>query len=92
MENRVLNPWMWQDRLGFAQAREVGGAARAPLRGTGLRRRRREAGSRGRHAGSGHAVAGQPGNRPRRGLADVVRLNYDTTDVDAFFESYDAAA
>jgi enamine deaminase RidA (YjgF/YER057c/UK114 family) len=26
------------------------------------------------------------------GLADVVRLNYYTTDVDAFFESYDAAA
>jgi enamine deaminase RidA (YjgF/YER057c/UK114 family) len=24
------------------------------------------------------------------GLADVVRLNYYTTDIDAFFESYDA--
>ena len=28
MENRVINPWTWQDRFGFVQAKEVIGAER----------------------------------------------------------------
>jgi enamine deaminase RidA (YjgF/YER057c/UK114 family) len=28
MERRILNPWSWQDRLGFVQANEVAGASR----------------------------------------------------------------
>lgn len=28
MENRVINPWTWQDRVGFVQAKEVVGAVR----------------------------------------------------------------
>jgi enamine deaminase RidA (YjgF/YER057c/UK114 family) len=28
MESRVVNPWTWQDRLGFVQGREVVGAER----------------------------------------------------------------
>src|SRR5205823_12064060 len=28
MERRVVNPWRWQDRLGFVQANEVVGARR----------------------------------------------------------------
>jgi enamine deaminase RidA (YjgF/YER057c/UK114 family) len=28
MESRVVNPWTWQDRLGFVQGKEVAGAER----------------------------------------------------------------
>ncbi|MGH2869926.1 MAG: RidA family protein, partial [Solirubrobacteraceae bacterium] len=28
MENQVINPWTWQDRFGFVQAKEVIGAER----------------------------------------------------------------
>jgi enamine deaminase RidA (YjgF/YER057c/UK114 family) len=28
MESRVVNPWTWQDRLGFVQGKEVTGAER----------------------------------------------------------------
>ena len=28
MENRIINPWTWQDRAGFVQAKEVVGAER----------------------------------------------------------------
>jgi enamine deaminase RidA (YjgF/YER057c/UK114 family) len=63
------------------------------LRRPDLRRRRREASSRGRHAAPAHealdnleTVLGEAG----LGLADVVRLDYYTTGVDALFESYDA--
>jgi enamine deaminase RidA (YjgF/YER057c/UK114 family) len=28
METRVVNPWTWQDRLGFVQGKEVSGAER----------------------------------------------------------------
>ena len=28
MDSRVINPWTWQDRLGFVQGKEVSGAER----------------------------------------------------------------
>ncbi len=28
MERRVVNPWTWQDAMGFVQANEVSGAQR----------------------------------------------------------------
>ena len=31
MESRVINPWTWQDRLGYVQAHEVSGTARTPI-------------------------------------------------------------
>ena len=31
MERRVINPWTWQDELGFVQANELTGAQRVLL-------------------------------------------------------------
>ena len=31
MERRVINPWTWQDQLGFVQANELKGAQRVLL-------------------------------------------------------------
>jgi enamine deaminase RidA (YjgF/YER057c/UK114 family) len=94
MESKVLNPWTWQDRLGFVQAREVSGAERVlycagqsavdadgkPVHEGDMR------GQLMRSLDNVETVLAEAG----LGLADVVRLNYYTTDIDAFFESYDA--
>ena len=94
METVVINPWTWQDGLGFVQAREVSGAERVVYcagqsavdpDGNVLH----EGDMRGqlkRSLDNGETVLAEAG----LGLADVVRLNCYTTDVDAFFESYDA--
>jgi enamine deaminase RidA (YjgF/YER057c/UK114 family) len=94
METVVINPWTWQDGLGFVQAREVSGAERVVYcagqsavdpDGNVLH----EGDMRGqlkRSLDNVETVLAEAG----LGLADVVRLNYYTTDVDAFFESYDA--
>jgi enamine deaminase RidA (YjgF/YER057c/UK114 family) len=94
MESRALNPWTWQDRFGYVQAREVRGAERLvfcagltsvdadgkPVHEGDMRRQVTQA------LDNLETVLGEAG----LGLADVVRLNYYTTDVDALFESYDA--
>jgi enamine deaminase RidA (YjgF/YER057c/UK114 family) len=94
METMVINPWTWQDPLGFVQARKVSGAQRVVYcagqsavdpDGNVLH----EGDMRGqlmRSLDNVETVLAEAG----LGLADVVRLNYYTTDVDAFFESYDA--
>jgi enamine deaminase RidA (YjgF/YER057c/UK114 family) len=94
METMVINPWTWQDPLGFVQAREVSGAQRVVYcagqsavdpDGNVLH----EGDMRSqlmRSLDNVETVLAEAG----LGLADVVRLNYYTTDVDAFFESYDA--
>ena len=28
MERRIINPWAWQDQLGFVQANQISGAQR----------------------------------------------------------------
>jgi enamine deaminase RidA (YjgF/YER057c/UK114 family) len=94
METQVLNPWKWQDPLGFVQAREVSGAQRVvycagqaavdadgkPVHAGDMR------GQLLRSLDNVETVLAGAG----LGLADIVRLNYYTTDVDVFFESYDA--
>jgi enamine deaminase RidA (YjgF/YER057c/UK114 family) len=94
MDTQVLNPWTWQDPLGFVQGREVSGAERVlyaagqasvdadgkPLHEGDIR------GQLMRSLDNLEAVLAEAGF----GLADVVRLNYYTTDIDGFFESYDA--
>ena len=94
MERRTVNPWTWQDNLGFSQAIEVSGAQRIIFcagqtsmddEGTPL------------HVGEMRGQINQAmdnlekvlGESEAR-LSDVVRLNYYTTDVDQFFEAYDA--
>jgi enamine deaminase RidA (YjgF/YER057c/UK114 family) len=94
MVSKAFNPWTWQDRLGFVQAREVSGADRV-LYGAGQAavdadgKPVHEGDMRGqlmRSLDNVETVLAEAG----LGLADVVRLNYYTTDLDAFFESYDA--
>jgi enamine deaminase RidA (YjgF/YER057c/UK114 family) len=95
VERRVVNPWTWQDALGFVQANEVTGAQRtlfcagqasvdangAPLHVGDMR------GQIAQALDNLEVVLTRAGFT----LADVVRLNIYTTDVDGFFEAYDVA-
>jgi enamine deaminase RidA (YjgF/YER057c/UK114 family) len=94
MDSQVFNPWTWQDPLGFVQGREVTGGERVlyaagqasvdadgePVHEGDMR------GQLMRSLDNVETVLAEAGF----GLADVVRLNYYTTDIDAFFGSYDA--
>lgn len=89
MENRKINPWTWQDQMGFSQAIETTGhtrvlrcAGQTSVNGDGVPQ----------HAGDMVAqvrLAMDNLEEVLRGadmtLANVVRLNFYTTDVDAFF-------
>lgn len=89
MERRTINPWTWQDQYGYVQANEVIGASRTLVC----------AGQTAIDAGGNLAHAGDIGaqlelaldnleavlEQADFSLADVVRLNVYTTDVDALF-------
>ena len=90
MERRAINPWTWQDAMGFVQAMEVGPAKRTLLCSgqTSV-----DANGAPLHAGDmagqlKQAVANLETVLQAGGfdLTDVVRLNYYTTDVDAFMQ------
>lgn len=94
MERRIINPWNWQDQYGYVQANEVSGA-----------RRTLYCSGQAANDESGAAVL-PGDMRAQIGLAldnleallhaadftfaDIVRLTIFTTDVDQFFENYDA--
>jgi enamine deaminase RidA (YjgF/YER057c/UK114 family) len=93
VERRVINPWSWQDQFGFVQAHEVRGVERVLLCAG---QTSTDAEGRPAHPGDMRAqVALALDNletvlrEAGLGLADVVRLNYYTTDVDAFLDAYD---
>lgn len=95
-ERRIINPWTWQDEMGFVQANEIGGAQRMLLCAgqTSV-----DAEGRALHPGDMRAQITQTMDNLETvlreagfTLSDVVRLNYYTTDVDRFFEAYDALA
>ena len=93
MERRIINPWSWQDQFGFVQAHEVSGAGRVLLCAG---QTSTDAEGRPVHPGDMRAqVALALDNleavlrEAGLALADVARLNYYTTDVDAFFGAYD---
>ena len=88
METRVINPWTWQDAYGFVQANEVSGAERV-LHVSGQTSVDDDgkpvhvgdvAGQAGRALDNLATVLGEAG----MSLANVVRLNHYTTDVDAY--------
>jgi enamine deaminase RidA (YjgF/YER057c/UK114 family) len=95
VERRIINPWAWQDRLGFVQAVEISGGQRTllcsgqasmdadgtPMHPEDMRAQINQA------MDNIETVLGNAGFE----LSDVVSLNYYTTDVDRFFEAYDAA-
>ena len=93
MEQRKINPWKWQDQYGFSQAIEVTNASRvlycagqASVDDTG----------KPVHAGDMRKQIEQAFQNLETvlkasgyGLANVVRLNYYTTDVDAVLGASD---
>ena len=95
MERRAINPWSWQDNFGFVQANEVSGQQRTLIcsgqtsvdeNGAPL------------HAGDMLAQANKALDNLESvlkaagmDLSNVVRLNYYTTDVDAFMQQTAAA-
>lgn len=92
MERRAINPWQWQDNFGYAQAIEVAGGQRV-LYCAG--QTSMNADGHAQHAGDMgaqltlaldnlEAVLAAGGYR----LADLVRLNYYTTDIGAFFTQF----
>ena len=88
MERKIINPWKWQDPLGFVQAHEVTGGQRVLYC----------AGQISVDADGKPVHVGDIGAQLKRsfenleqvlsasgfGLTDVVRLNIYTTDVDGF--------
>jgi enamine deaminase RidA (YjgF/YER057c/UK114 family) len=92
MGRRTVNPWQWQEKLGYSQAIEVTNAERvlycAGQTATG-------ADGQPRHPGDMRAqLAAALDNveavlrAGRYELKDVVRLNYYTTDIPSFFTAY----
>lgn len=90
MEQRVINPWTWQDQFGFVQANDVSGGQRV-LYCSG--QTSTDADGNPMHPGDMRAqtalsmdnletVLAEAG----MSLANVVRLNYYTTDIDGFFQ------
>lgn len=96
MERRTINPWTWQDNFAFVQANEIRGAQR-----TLICAGQTSVDSDGNplHAGDMRAQINLALDNLETVLqaagfmlGDVVQLNYYTTDVDRFFEAYDAVA
>jgi enamine deaminase RidA (YjgF/YER057c/UK114 family) len=96
MERTIVNPWQWQDKFGFVQANALTGAERVVLCAG---QTSSDADGNPVHPGDMPAqvrqaldnletVLGQAG----LGLGDVVRLNYYTTDIQAFFGASDVLA
>jgi enamine deaminase RidA (YjgF/YER057c/UK114 family) len=91
VEREIVNPWTWQDEFGFVQANKVIGVERMVFCAG-----QTSADHEGRplHAGDMVAQVNQTLDNlevvlrgARMTLANVVRLNYFTTDVDAFFSA-----
>lgn len=96
MQRRVINPWTWQDQMGFVQANEITGAQRmlvcsgqasvdengAPVHVGDM------AGQISKALDNLETVLTQAGYE----LRDIARLNVCTTDVDAFFQNYQVVA
>jgi enamine deaminase RidA (YjgF/YER057c/UK114 family) len=96
MTRDIINPWTWQEQVGFVQGHAVNGGGRTlycagqtsvDAEGTPL------------HEGDMAAQMSQALDNVETvlreagsGLADVVRLTYYTTDVDAFLAANDLLA
>jgi len=91
MERRIVNPWTWQDQFGYVQAIETSGAERV-LHCAG--QTSVDADGQPMHEADMSAQVMQALDNLQTvlheagfSLADVVRLNYYVTDVDAFFQA-----
>ena len=93
MERRIINPWTWQDHMGYSQAIEITGgqhvlycAGQASIDAVGTPV----------HTGDMRAQLNQALNNletvltaARYHFADVVRLNIYTPDIDQYFAHAD---
>ena len=92
MERRTINPWQWQEKLGYSQGIEVVGGDRvlycAGQTATNSDGQPQYAGDMGAQLDAAldnlESVLDAAGYR----LSDLVRLNYYTTDIPAFFAGY----
>lgn len=88
MDTKIVNPWQWQDQFGFVQANDVSGAQRlifcagqVAVDGNGNPLHTGDMAAQINQAFDNlETILEQAGAR----LADVVRLNYYTTDINAF--------
>ena len=96
MERRVVNPWSWQDQYAFVQANEVTGGQKLVICAgqTSV-----DAEGKPVHEGDMAAQLSQAFDNLETvlreagsSLADVVRLDYFTTDVDAIFQAWGIVA
>lgn len=92
MERKMINPWTWQDQFGFSQAMEISGGQRVLYCAGQLSTDENGAPV---HAGDMAAQIGQAFDnlevvlqKAGFSLAEVVRLNYYTTDVDLMIENW----
>lgn len=94
MQRRTINPWTWQDELGYVQANEVVGGQRV-LYVSGIASM--DAEGQPLHAGDMKAQIAQTLDNLETvlraagyGLSDVVRLNYYTTDIESYWKADEA--
>ena len=93
MERKIINPWKWQDKLGFVQANDISGHQRIvicagqtsndaegnPMHADDMRAQMNLA------MDNVETVLRQAGLN----LSNVMQLKYYTLDVDRFFKEYD---
>lgn len=91
MQRTIINPWTWQDELGYVQANEVTGGERV-LYVSGIASMDDDGNVA--HVGDMKAQITQTLDNLERvlheagfELADVVRLNYYTTDMATYWEA-----
>ena len=91
MNKTLINPWKWQDNLGFAQAVEISHAnhtlycaGQAAMDGDGQPIAADMAGQIGLSFDNLETVLHQAGYT----LKNVVRLNFYTTSIEQFFAAY----
>ena len=91
MERRIVNPWTWQDQFGYVQANELSGMNRVLVCAgqTSV-----DTDGQPLHEGDMVAPVGQALDNLETvlgeagfALADVVRMNFFVTDVDAFIQA-----
>lgn len=93
IKKEIINPWQWQDQLGFVQAVHVKKpqetlycAGQTAMDAAGKPCGEGDMRAQIQHAMDNlETVLTQAGF----GLSDIVRLHYYTTDVDLFFQHYD---
>ena len=96
MEREIVNPWTWQDQFGFVQANALTAPQRVVLCAG---QTSTDADGNPLHPGDMRAQVAQALDNLETvlrqaglGLGDVVRLNYYTTDLQAFFGAMDVLA